>query len=103
MKTEGRSKTYSLSEDGRARIKEILHKRGDAEHNVRLHRMMILQLLEPSDRVHFHISGFNRAIDSIADTIDDLTPSERRKIGARMKKTSKRLASLIEQVEQGEQ
>ncbi|MHA2311550.1 MAG: PadR family transcriptional regulator [Candidatus Thorarchaeota archaeon] len=102
VKTEGRSKTYSLSKDGRARIKEILHKRGDVEHKARLHRMMLLQLLEPYDRVHFYISGFNRAINKIVDTIDDLTTSERRKIGSRMRKTSERLGSLIERVEQGE-
>ena len=102
VKTEGRSKTYSLSEDGRARIKEILHKRGDVEHKDRLHRIMILQLLEPYDRVHFHISGFNRAIDNVTDAIGELTASERRKIGTRMKKTSERLELLIEQITQGE-
>ncbi|MHA1924992.1 MAG: PadR family transcriptional regulator [Candidatus Thorarchaeota archaeon] len=101
VKTEGRSKTYSLSKDGRARIKEILHKRGDVEHKARLNRMMLLQLLEPCDRVHFWVSGFNHAIDKLGDAIDKLTASERRKIGARMRKTSKRLDSLIERVEQG--
>jgi DNA-binding PadR family transcriptional regulator len=102
VKTEGRSKTYSLTEDGRARINEILHKRGDVEHKARLNRMMLTQLLEPYDRVHFHVSGFNHAIDYITDAIRELTTSERRKIGTRLKKTSKKLDSLIELVEQGE-
>ena len=102
VRTEGRSKTYSLTEDGRARIHEVLHKRGDVEHKARLNRMMLLQLLEPSDRVHFHVSAFNHAIDHIADMVDDLTPSERRKISERLTKTSKKLESLIEQVKQGE-
>jgi DNA-binding PadR family transcriptional regulator len=102
VKTEGRSKTYRLSKDGRARIKEILHKRGDVEHKAHLHRLMLLQLLEPYDRVHFYISGFNRAIDNITNAIAELTGAERRKIGTRMRKTSDRLDSLIEQVEQGE-
>jgi DNA-binding PadR family transcriptional regulator len=102
VKTEGRSKTYSLTEDGHARIKEILHKRGDVEHKARLNRMMLTQLLEPYDRVHFHISGFNFAIDNIANAIDSLSTSENRKIGTRLKKTAKKLNSLIERVEQGE-
>lgn len=102
VRTEGRSKTYSLSEDGRARIHEILHKRGDVEHKAKLHRMMLLQLLEPYDRVQFHLSGFNRAIDQVTEAIDGLTASERRKIGTRLAKTSKRLISLTEQIEQGE-
>ncbi|MHA2002463.1 MAG: PadR family transcriptional regulator [Candidatus Thorarchaeota archaeon] len=102
VKTEGRSKTYGLSKDGRARINEILHKRGDVEHKARLNRMMLLQLLEPYDRVHFHVSGINHAIDHIADAIEELTASERRKVGTRLTKTSKRLDTLLEQIEQGE-
>ena len=102
VKTEGRSKTYSLTEDGRARINEILHKRGDVEHKARLNRMMLTQLLEPSDRVHFHISAFDHAIDHMTDAIEELSASEKRKIGTRLKKTSKKLDTLIERVEQGE-
>ncbi|MFX1416912.1 MAG: PadR family transcriptional regulator [Promethearchaeota archaeon] len=102
VRTEGRSKTYSLTEGGRARFSEVLHKRGDVEHKARLNRIMLMQLLEPSDRVHFHISAFNHAIDHMADTIEELSSSERRKIGTRLKKTSKKLNSLIERVEQGE-
>jgi DNA-binding PadR family transcriptional regulator len=102
VKTEGRSKTYGLSTDGRARINEILHKRGDVEHKARLNRMMLLQLLEPYDRLQFHLSGFNHAIDHITDAIEELTASERRKIAARLAKTSKRLDSLMERLEQGE-
>ncbi|MFX0107438.1 MAG: PadR family transcriptional regulator [Candidatus Hodarchaeota archaeon] len=102
VKTEGRSKTYTLTEDGRARIHEILHKRDDVEHKARLNRMMLIQLLEPSDRVHFHISAFNHGIDHISNAIDGLSASERRKVGTRLKKTSKKLDSLIEHVEQGE-
>lgn len=102
VKTEGRSKTYSLTEIGRARFNEVLHKRGDVEDKARLNRMMLLQLLEPSDRVHFHISMFNHAIDNIADTIEELSASERRTIGTRLKKTSKKMNSLINRIEQGE-
>lgn len=102
VKTEGRSKTYSLTEDGRARINEVLHKRGDIEQKARLNRMMLTQLLEPYDRVHFHISGFNFAIDNIGNAIDQLSASEKRTIGTRLKKISKKLDSLIGRVEQGE-
>jgi DNA-binding PadR family transcriptional regulator len=102
VRTEGRSKTYSLSEAGRARFSEVLHKRGDVEHKARLNRMMLLQLLEPSDRVHFHISAFNHAMNHMADAIEELPASERRKIGTRLKKTSNELNSLIERVERGE-
>jgi hypothetical protein len=41
-------------------------------------------------------------MNHMADAIEELPASERRKIGTRLKKTSNELNSLIERVERGE-
>ncbi len=102
VKTEGRSKTYSLSKGGRSRIKEILRMKHDVEHKARLNRMIWIQLLEPADRAHFHIMGMKHAIGHLNETIGELSASERKKLRTTVESTVKELASLLETLQQGE-
>ncbi|MFW9799890.1 MAG: PadR family transcriptional regulator [Candidatus Thorarchaeota archaeon] len=99
VRTEGRKKTYRLSNEGRSHTKEILKRKHDVEHRSRLNRMIWLQLLEPADRAHFYVGGIVHSSEHLSETIRELTDTERRRLHKQVKTAAGKLASLLDALE----
>lgn len=102
VKTEGRSKTYRLSDEGRSQIEIFQKRRNDVEHKARLNRMIWIQMLEPYDRANFHASGIFHAIDDLGEAAAELSSSDRRKLSKRVKKAADKLDILYQTLKQGD-
>ena len=96
VRTEGRSKTYKLSETGHTHIKEIHSRKGALEHKARLGRMLWSQLLEPADQVHFHLAGLNTAVDFLTELIESLTHTEREQLRDHIEVINEKLSALVD-------
>ena len=92
----GRSKKYRISELGVDHFKKMAKRKGDLDHKTRLSRVLWLHLLSPSDRMHFHMSGIRVATEFIEESINDLSPSEQKKVRQRLKKLADRIVSIAE-------
>ncbi|MGY5853135.1 MAG: PadR family transcriptional regulator [Candidatus Thorarchaeota archaeon] len=91
---KGRSKKYRITEAGREHFKMTAHRKGVLDHKTRLSRVLWLQLLSPADRVHFHLSGIQHAVEFLDETIDSLSKAERKKIATRLGKICDKLEQL---------
>jgi DNA-binding PadR family transcriptional regulator len=102
VKTEGRSKTYSLTEDGRERMVMIIKKRkGAVGHKTRLGPRIWEKLLDPSERVQFHIHGTDFALDNMENIADSLKTKDRQKLLKHLEEMNDRISSLIDMLKSG--
>ncbi|UCE09704.1 MAG: PadR family transcriptional regulator [Candidatus Thorarchaeota archaeon] len=92
--TEGRSKTYGLTEVGKAHIKAAISRKGDFEHKARLGRSLWLNLLEPGHRAHFFVSGMNATLELLGELVPELSPAQKSKIYDRLGKLAEKLGNL---------
>jgi DNA-binding PadR family transcriptional regulator len=101
-KTEGRSKRYTLTEDGHDRLKAMFKRRGDLEHKTRLSRSIWLNLLDPHHQAHFHMIAIKTALVMLEELKDKLTPSERERILKRLGKAVSHIDNLMTTFKDGE-
>jgi DNA-binding PadR family transcriptional regulator len=99
---EGRSKVYTLSEEGHKQIKFILHHRSDLTHRAHLGRKIWMRILDPGDRANFHISGMKSGSTFLEETIDSLSAAERKRVATRLGKLIDNLIALKKSLEKGE-
>ncbi len=92
----GRSKKYRISDEGLQHFKKMAKRKGDFDHKTSLSRVLWLHLLSPTDRMHFHLSGIRVALEFIEESIDDISPSEQKKVRQRLKKLADRLATIAD-------
>ncbi|MBY8996550.1 MAG: PadR family transcriptional regulator [Candidatus Thorarchaeota archaeon] len=100
VKTEGRSKTYSLTEEGRERMVMIIKKK-TVGHKTRLGPRIWEKLLGPSERVQFHIHGTDLAMDSLENIADSLKTKDRQKLLKHLEEMNDRISSLIDTLKSG--
>jgi DNA-binding PadR family transcriptional regulator len=101
VKTEGRSKTYSLTEEGRNHMVMIVKKRMGVGHKTRLGPRLWEQLLEPTDRVKFHIHGMHFAIDAFESMTESLKSKDRQRLLKHLEEMKAKISSLIETLQAG--
>jgi DNA-binding PadR family transcriptional regulator len=102
VKTEGRSKTYSLTDEGREQMVMIIKKRiGAVGHKTRLGPRIWEQLLEPSDRVRFHMHGTIFAMNTLEDIADSLNTKDRQRLLKHLEEMQVRLSALIDSLKSG--
>ncbi len=102
VKTEGRSKTYSLTDLGRERIDMIIKKRkGAVGHKTRLGPRLWEQLLDPSERVLFHIHGMQFTMESLGNITDSLKTKDRRRLLKHLEEMDVKISSLIDLLKSG--
>ncbi|MHA1575763.1 MAG: PadR family transcriptional regulator [Candidatus Thorarchaeota archaeon] len=94
VKTEGRSKTYTLSEIGHERLKAIFKHKGEVEDRTRLHRHVWMQMLDSVDQAFFHTHGMRMATDYLEGLIPDLTKPQQQKLNTKIKKLIQHLEKL---------
>ena len=102
VKTEGRSKTYSLTEAGREHMVMIIKKRrGAVGHKTRLGPRIWEKLLDSSERVQFHIHGTDFAMDTLEEIADSLKAKDRQKLLKHLEEMNNRISSLIDLLKSG--
>ena len=94
VKTEGRSKTYTLSETGHNRFKVIFKHKDQIEDKTRLHRHVWMQLLDPVDQAFFHAHGMRMAIGHLEDIIPELAKPQQKKLSTKITKMIQHLEKL---------
>jgi len=92
---EEQSKTYQLSEEGKAHLKEFHKKHGDLMHKARLGRMLWLQLLDPIDQIHFHMIALDTGVEFLTKLVNSLTPTERDALRTHIEEIIENLTALV--------
>jgi DNA-binding PadR family transcriptional regulator len=91
---EEQSKTYKLSEEGLAHLKEFHKKKGELTHKARLGRMLWLQLLDPTDQMHFHMMTLQTGVEFLTNLVDSLTSTERETLRTHIEEIIENLTAL---------
>ena len=99
VKTEGRSKTYTLSETGHDRFKIIFKHKGRVEDKTRLHRHVWMQTLDPVDQAFFHAQGMRMAMDHLEEIIPELTKPQQQKLSTKISKLLLHLEKISTQLQ----
>ena len=99
VKTEGRSKTYTLSEIGHDRFKEIFKHKSRVEDKTRLHRHVWMQTLDPVDQAFFHAHGLRMAMDHLEEIIPVLTKPQQQKLSTKISKLLQHLEKISKQLQ----
>ena len=95
VRTDGRSKIYTLSEKGHGHFKETFKRKEDVEDRTRLHRAEWMQMLDPSDQDIFHVHGILMAIEHLDSVQNQLTDNQKKKLKIKLTKAHGRLEELI--------
>ena len=102
VKQEGRSKTYTLTEEGREQMVMVIKKRrGVVGHKARLGPRIWEKLLDPSERISFHIHGTEFAMESMEELATSLKTKDRQRLLKHLEETRVRISSLIDLIESG--
>ncbi|MHA1948960.1 MAG: PadR family transcriptional regulator [Candidatus Thorarchaeota archaeon] len=102
VKTEGRGKTYQLTEAGRNHMVMIVKKRvGAVGHKTRLGPRLWEQLLDPSDRVQFHIHGMEFTLDALDNITESLKSKDRQRLLKHLQAMKSKISILIESLKSG--
>jgi DNA-binding PadR family transcriptional regulator len=101
-KTEGRSKTYSITEEGRFRMAQFVkHRRQAVGHKTRLGPRLWERLLEPNERVRFHMHGMEYSIEALESVEESLNNKDRQRLLKHLEEMSNRIASFINHLKSG--
>ncbi|MFX1483459.1 MAG: PadR family transcriptional regulator [Promethearchaeota archaeon] len=102
VSTEGRSKTYTLTEKGRKRMEQMMkHRKGAVGEKTRLGPRLWEKLLDPNERVRFHMHGMDHSIESYESLLDSLNKKQRQQLLHHLKEVSTKIALLIDKLETG--
>jgi DNA-binding PadR family transcriptional regulator len=100
--TEGRSKTYRLTADGKKRMVLMIKTRmGAVGEKTRLGPRLWEQLLDPEERVTFHMHGMIHSIESFDSMLDSLDKKHRRQLLHHLEEMAAKISSLIDKIKTG--
>jgi DNA-binding PadR family transcriptional regulator len=100
--TEGRSKTYRLTADGKKRMVLMIKTRmGAVGEKTRLGPRLWEQLLDPEERVTFHMHGMIHSIESFDTMLDSLDKKHRRQLLHHLEEMAAKISSLIDKIKTG--
>ncbi|MGD9397545.1 MAG: PadR family transcriptional regulator [Candidatus Thorarchaeota archaeon] len=102
VKTEGRSKTYTLTDEGRKQmIQFIRHRRQAVGHKTRLGPRLWERLLEPGERLRFHMHGMEYSVEALESVEESLNTKDRQRLLIHLDAMKVRLSSLIDSLKSG--
>lgn len=94
-RTEGRSKTYALTDEGKSLSTDFWKHKGKFHHKAHLGPMLWDQLMEPSDKARFHLGLVEFHFELISNVIDSLNESQKQRLLKRIEKISSNLDAMI--------
>lgn len=100
--TEGRSKTYRLTEEGKKQMVLMFrHRRGAVGDKTRLGPRLWEQLLDPGERATFHMHGMKHAIESFESLLDSLDKKQQQKLLLHLEEMVTKMSFLIKLLKTG--
>jgi len=101
--TEGRSKTYRLTEEGKKQMVMMFkHRRGAVGEKTRLGPRLWEQLLDPKERVTFHMHGMIHSIESFDSLLNSLDKKQQQKLLRHLEEMAAKISSLIDKLKTGD-
>ena len=79
----------------------IKKRRGGVGHKTRLGPRIWEKLLDPSERVQFHIHGTEFAMDTLEEMTDSLKTKDRQRLLKHLEEMNIRISSLIDLLKSG--
>ncbi|MBN2229289.1 MAG: PadR family transcriptional regulator [Candidatus Thorarchaeota archaeon] len=96
---EGRSKTYRLTESGMNQmISFIKHQRGSVGEKTRLGPRLWEQLLDPDERIHFHMHGMTHSMESFESVLTSLDKRQQQRLLKFLEEIATRMHSIIDKL-----
>lgn len=95
IRTEGRSKTYALTTEGKSVSTDFWKQKGKFLHRAHLGPRLWDQLMDPSDKARFHLGLVDFHLELIPNTIDSLNESQKQRLLKRIQKISSNLDVII--------
>jgi DNA-binding PadR family transcriptional regulator len=100
---EGRSKTYRLTESGKKQmIIMFRQRRGSVGEKTRLGPRLWERLLEPEERIHFHMHGMQHSMESFDSILDSLDKRQRQQLLRHLEEMAAKISSLIDRLKTGD-
>ncbi|TFG32261.1 PadR family transcriptional regulator [Candidatus Thorarchaeota archaeon] len=100
--TEGRSKTYRLTVKGEEQMAKVIKQMtGDVGAKTRLGPRLWEKLLEPEERIHFHLHGMMHSIESFDSVLALLDKKQQQHLLRHLSKMATRLTSIIDKLKTG--
>lgn len=99
---EGRSKTYCLTAKSKEHMAKLVKPMtGDVGEKTRLGPRLWEKLLEPEERVRFHLHGMKHSLESFDVVLPSLNKQQQQQLLRQLTEMSKRLASVIDKLQTG--
>lgn len=99
---EGRSKTYRLTEEGmKQMVLLVKHRKGAVGEKTRLGPRLWEKLLDPEERVRFHMHGMIHSLESFDSMLDSLDKKQRQQLLRHLEEMASKISSLINQLKSG--
>lgn len=99
---EGRSKTYTLSKKGKEQMALMFkHRRGVVGEKTRLGPRLWEKLLDPDDRIRFHMHGMKHSVESFDSIMSSLNKKQQQQLLHHLKEMNTKITSLIHKLQQG--
>ncbi len=100
--TEGRSKTYRLTEEGKKQMVLVIkHRKVSVGEKTRLGPRLWEKLLDPEERVKFHIHGMIHSVESFESMLDSLDKKQQKQLLRHLEEMATKISSLINQLKTG--
>jgi len=100
--TEGRSKTYRLTKEGKMQLARVIkHMTGEVGEKTRLGPRLWEKLLDPEERVRFHLHGMKHSIESLDSVSASLTQKQQQQLLPHLQEMEEGLALLIDKLNTG--
>ena len=100
--TEGRSKTYRLTVKGKEQMTSIIkHMTGEVGEKTRLGPRLWEKLLEPEERVRFHLHGMKHSVESMDSVLASLDKKQQQHLLRQLTEMATRLTLIINKLKTG--
>jgi DNA-binding PadR family transcriptional regulator len=101
VRVEGRSKTYRLTESGRKRIALRFHKKGQVGYKTRLGPRIWERLLDPAERIKFHMHGLNLGVEALAELSESVGKKDQERMLTGLRDINQQISEIISKLKSG--
>lgn len=99
---EGRSKTYCLTEQGKKQMVFLVkHRRGEVGEKTRLGPRLWEQLLDPDERIRFHMLGMEHSVEAFDSMADKLDKKQRQQLLRHLEQMATKISTIINKLKDG--
>jgi DNA-binding PadR family transcriptional regulator len=101
--TEGRSKTYCLTDKGKKQMDLMLkHRKSAVGEKTRLGPRLWEKFLDPEERIRFHMHGMKHSVESFESMFDSLNKKQRQQLLHHLEEMYTKITLLIDKLKIGD-